>query len=234
MSHLQRLPTEAFAMVLSFLPTADDVASVACINRWAHNLFLGSQGPIVRQVLINQFGGKDLAMCLARYAAVTAPWKQQKDGSDVTIDNQGKYVEKITEFCDRYLAQQGTKLHILAMECSLKMASRIISFDKCANRLAEYVATRNVEEDESNITPSKTEIARVKRSFYILDILCQLLHSSPVTREDHRGLNPDRQDTAFTKFWTCFPPWETVQMEALEWTLEDLVDSGMSCFLLSN
>lgn len=227
MSSFQSLPPEAFALILSFLPTANDVASIARVSRRANAMFLGSEGHIMRQVLINQFGAKGLAMCVARYAAITSPWKQQKDGSDVTIENQDKYLGKITEFCDEYLSKQGTELRIQAKACSLKMASRIVFFDERVSQLAEHVAIHNVMEVGVNTAPSKTEITRVKRTFYILDIMGQLLHSSPVRRRDHRSLCPDKQDTAFTKFWTCFAPWENVQMEGLEWILGDLVDHGM-------
>ncbi|RYP65965.1 hypothetical protein DL770_008899 [Monosporascus sp. CRB-9-2] len=226
METFQTLPLEIFTKVLSFLPAIEDVMNVAITNRFNYQRVRGSESYIVHQVLINQLDVDPLAICVARYAAATAPWKYSKDIGDAIAEDQDDYLKKIMAFGEQYLSKQATKLLLPARAFTLKMASSIISFDVCAFRIAERIATGILTDKNTDLTPRPTEIARVKRSLYILDIIGHILHSTPFTLEEHRGHDPARQNTAFTKFWLNFAPWECAQVQGLEWIMMDLIDGA--------
>ncbi|RYP46229.1 hypothetical protein DL768_007548 [Monosporascus sp. mg162] len=211
MATFQTLTLEIFTEVLSFLPVVEDVLHVAITNRFNYQRVRGSERYIVHQVLINQLDVDPLAICVARHAAATAPWKYPKDIGDAIAEDQDDYLKNIVAFGEQYLSKQATKLLLPARAFTLKMASSILSFDNCAFRIAEHIATGILTDRNTDPTPRPTEIARVKRSLYILDIISHVLHSTPFTVEEHRGQDATRQNTAFTKFWLNFAPWECAQ-----------------------
>ncbi|RYP73969.1 hypothetical protein DL771_003280 [Monosporascus sp. 5C6A] len=222
----QTLPSEIFTEVLSLLPAIEDVVHVAITNGFNYQRVRGSESHIVHQVLINQLDVDPLAICVARHAATTAPWKYPKDIGDAIAEDKDDYLDKIMAFGEQYLSKQATELLLPARDFTLKMASSILSFDDCTFRIAERIATRILTDLNTDPTPRSTEIARVKRSLYILDIICHLLHSTPFTVEEHRGHDSARQNTAFTKFWLNFAPWECAQVQGLEWMMMDLIDDA--------
>ncbi|RYP11270.1 hypothetical protein DL765_007822 [Monosporascus sp. GIB2] len=207
MNTFQTLPLEIFAEVLSFLPAVEDVVNVAITNRLNYKRVQGSESHIVHQVLINQLDVDLLVICVARHAAATAPWKYPKDVGDVIVQDQDEYLKKITEFGEHYLSKQATELLLPARAFSLKMASSILSFDDCAFRIAERIAAGILADTITDPAPRPTEITRVKRSFYILDIICSLLHT-------------------FTKFWLNLATWECAQVQGLEWIMMDVIDDA--------
>ncbi|RYP23480.1 hypothetical protein DL767_008796 [Monosporascus sp. MG133] len=226
METFQTLPLEIFTEVLSLLPAVEDVVHVAITNRFNYQRIRRSESYIVHQVLINQLDVDPLAICVARHAAATALWKYPKDIGDAIAENQDDYLKKIVTFSEQYLSKQATELLLPARAFTLKMASSIVSFDDCAFRIAERIATGNLIGKHTDLTPRPTEIARVKRSLYILDIIGHLLHSTPFTVKEHRGQDPARQNTAFTTFWLNFAPWESAQAQGLEWIMAILIDDA--------
>ncbi|RYP67524.1 hypothetical protein DL769_005736 [Monosporascus sp. CRB-8-3] len=200
METFQTLPSEVFTKVLSFLPAVEDVVHVAITNRFNYERFRGSEIHIAHQVLINQLDVDLLTICVARHAAAAVPWN---------ISPKKR---------PNYPSQPGLSLS--------KWHPASSSFDVCAFCITDRIATGILTDANTDPTPRPTEIARVKRSLYILDIICRLLHSTPFTVKEHRPHDPARQNTPFTKFWLNFAPWEWTQIQGLEWLMMDLIDDA--------
>ncbi|KAI0113621.1 hypothetical protein GGR51DRAFT_506071 [Nemania sp. FL0031] len=169
---------------------------------------------------------KHIPMAVAHYHAAMAPWKYPRDlDTPAPRDENSRkgYLQEVTKFCDKYLSKQGTQLLIPREEMTARMIVHARDIQCVIDRIAMQIAPSILQiREEHQAKRSKrcppaspTEIARISKCLYIIDLVGFLFPKSPVGFEQVAGLDEGRRDHAFDKFWSCFAPWESVQVEAL-------------------
>ncbi|KAI3318757.1 hypothetical protein HD806DRAFT_539786 [Xylariaceae sp. AK1471] len=230
MAVLCSLPTELKYGIMSELASAKDLLNLALTCKAMNTSVQDAGGIIIYQILSRQLSSSEIAVTTAHYAAVTAPWKYKKDPSIPISTDQTTYLKHVTEFCGRYLTNQATKLSVPTSSFTLPMALYIEGFHATVQELSEERATVGVQSSNIAITdpiPTKIEIEKIVKAFYIIDIVIHIFPRSPVTIREHHKPNPSKEDKAFNRFWTCFSPWESEQVQYLyQHLIERLTESA--------
>ncbi|TGJ84184.1 hypothetical protein E0Z10_g4568 [Xylaria hypoxylon] len=201
------LPAEVKVSVLSFAlgNSYEDILSLAGSCKTLYETFKMNQ-PSILLVLLCHIAPRDLAIATAHYHATVAPWKCSKFRGVPPPPDVIDYLCKVTNFCEQYLSKQGTELRIPLREFTLPMVAHIRDIHEAIRAIAQRLAPEIVQSksDSPDADPSPVEIANISKSLYIIDLVGLLFPKRPV-HELH----------AFTKFWSCFAPWEAAQAEHL-------------------
>ncbi|KAI1503177.1 hypothetical protein F5X99DRAFT_425981 [Biscogniauxia marginata] len=225
---LPMLPIEILVMAFSLLPHTRDVHSVMLSCKRLHEVVSGFEADISFNILQREFDPERLPMAVARYAAETAPWKQPMKRKEFTQDIAATYEEKIVAFCERYLRRRrDSEVTLKRCDSTLAMAHGIFSFHVPVARMSRffgnsiddddaYFAGRDAISNEQQVEAmTPTELMRVEKAFYIIDIIHNLFILRPKTRGGQDRPESGDHDTAFTKFWQYFSPWENRQVEVI-------------------
>ncbi|KAI0003951.1 hypothetical protein F4779DRAFT_634330 [Xylariaceae sp. FL0662B] len=211
-SHIVRLPVEVKLEIFRLL-SMSDLQSLAFTCTNFYDVIKSSEGILVNNLLLEQLSPSELAISVARYAASTPTWTGSIRMHNATPEERQDYINKVTDFCNLYLSKQATELLVPKSSFTLKMGLKILDWRISVQPLVIEIGRWWMPFGGPAAT--EAEIARIRKSFYILDMVTQLFPSSPVTLAQHQGEDVSQHDHAFSKFWSCFAPWESVQVKYL-------------------
>ncbi|KAI1080594.1 hypothetical protein F5B20DRAFT_104370 [Whalleya microplaca] len=203
-SSILRLPAEMKIEVMKSLPSIRDLRALLTTCGELYETFKGAEGVIVYQVLHNEIG-PEVPIAVADYAA----------SRGMTFESWDDHSKQVTAFCNLYLSKQGTELLLPKPSFSLDMARYILEFRQDIDWLVEAIALQTMKDMNSQAAPTATEKIRIRKSFYILDMVTWLCPRSPVTQKQHRSPDISQHDHTFSKFWSYFAPWESMQVYCL-------------------
>ncbi|KAI0508971.1 hypothetical protein F5B22DRAFT_658746 [Xylaria bambusicola] len=221
---LCRLPPELKQNIMLATGSLQDILNVAVTCRAMYNALKDREGIITYTILSQEMDPDRLAIAVAHHAAVKAPWKYSIDMAAPIPADQTAYLNHVTAFCDLYLSKQATQLLLPIPSFTVPMGLYIENFDTAVENMELKIAYEFIPLEWPFVnmdSPTWAEMNKVARAFYILDMVLHLFPRSPVTLEEHRGTDPSKHDKPFTKFWMCFAPWESEQVEFLAWYINE-------------
>ncbi|KAF2967720.1 hypothetical protein GQX73_g5867 [Xylaria multiplex] len=168
-----------------------------------YSTFKAAEGIITYTILSQKLDPSRLAIATAHHAAVKAPWKHNVDPNVPLPTDQTQYLNHVTTFCNQYLSKQGSELLLPLKSFTLPMGFYIENFDLVVQDLSYKYALHLVG---PIYLPTRMELAKVSKAFYILDMVVHLFPRSPVALHERHGSDPLEHDKAFNKFWSCFAP----------------------------
>ncbi|KAI0452948.1 hypothetical protein F5B21DRAFT_318170 [Xylaria acuta] len=215
---LLSLPVEMNMNVFSFalLNSGKDVLNLAMSCKAMYNILMNNQ-PSILLAFLSQMDPRELAIATAHYHATIAPWRCPEDLDMPVPQDQTDYLHKITDFCEQYLSKQGTELRIPFHRFTFPMVAHIQDIHLIIRRIAATLAPLVMDDRERwpIPAPSSAEMAKISKALYLIDLVRLLFSKSPVTLVQHMDSDISRRDHAFTKFWSCFAPWESYQVELM-------------------
>ncbi|KAI1295936.1 hypothetical protein F5Y03DRAFT_399104 [Xylaria venustula] len=223
--HLLSLPPELSVSVLSYVlqDSSKDLLNLVMSCRTMHEI-LKNNRPAIFRVVLNQLDPKELAIATAHYHATIPPWIYPKDLScQPNLQEEHDIVANTTRFCDQYLCKQGTELRVPLQEFTLPMVEHIRQTHLAIHVITARLASLIVSQGFVGRAPSPVEIGKISKSLYIIDLVGMLFFKSPRSTHEHPRRRGKEHYRAFNKFWSCFAPWESAQVEAMIGCLQNYV-----------
>lgn len=238
-SGLPALPAElkvnAFKHILFNSP--EDLLNTIKTCKSLHEAYQSNRAYIVETIL-PPLSPEQLAVAAAHYHAIVAPWKRDKVISVPITQENGDYLEKVANFCEQHLSEQGTELSTLRDQLTLPMAVHIRDMHTAILNVAAKIDRKSFNgrmllwaitaypkngypDFFDSPSPSPTELnAMLPKTLYTVDLLLLLF---PKKLLNWRKLNGLGTDSELSRFWSCFAPWKSAQVEFLIGAMSGLV-----------
>ncbi|KAJ3558143.1 hypothetical protein NPX13_g9774 [Xylaria arbuscula] len=214
------LPAELKLSILRFAlsNSAQDLINLTSSCRLMYQTFSQNRRHVFQDIL-GELDNRELAIATAHYHATIAPWTYSRDLFVPISQDREDYLHKVTGFCEKYLARQGTELGVPLQEFTIPMAVDIRELHLDIAAIANTLAPDIVYDGIPSRKPSSIELAKISKCLYIISISLILFPRTPA---------PSYEDYAFAKFWSCFAPWESWQAVELENMLNRLISQAPS------
>lgn len=198
-----------------------------------------NQGDILFHILINTLGDA-LLYGFALYAANRVDWKAKWP-----MPSYDELIQDVHYFGRKYLDR--TKAHFAfgTHELSFSMVCEMVAFHQTvASHVSAYthdagmfhqehlfaIRTADYNQDALSSELTSTEIARVQRGFYIVEITRVLFPFCIDDDENYGGEHGERykKDGLWNALWHHFAPWDNLlAMDIARW-MEEAIGYGMS------
>ncbi|KAI0809613.1 hypothetical protein GGR55DRAFT_695975 [Xylaria sp. FL0064] len=197
---LLAFPAELKISVLSFalLNSAQDCLNLARSCSAMFEAYKENKSQVYRFILA-EVDPRNLAIAKAHYYATALIPK---------LGNR-HLLQRVEKFCCQHLSKQGTGLPVPLEAFPAEIVTHIGETDAAVHAIAVKLAPDIVSCKKYKPDPTPTELSKISKSLYIIDII-QLLFPKKPRKRWYR-----HDEDAFAKFWSFFAPWESVQVETL-------------------
>lgn len=216
--NLQGMPPELKVSIMQNLDAAS-LSALITTSRSAHDFYTQHRG-VINDKVSSKALGHARPLALALYAANRAPWKAQWP-----VVDEDRLLQNVHHYGTRYLNRSIDQPSIPTDQMTPRMILQMLAFHRIVEDMADdymdWAVNMHTHKDVSAAGGfSSTEIARVQRGFYAIEIIRVLL--------PYEMRNEFDVDKAWNVLWHYFSPWENRIAQDIEFWIQSELNLSKS------